>query len=80
MSLWQRLTEPRGNRGAVTRYECRDCTSDGTTGGLFRTPEKLAEHAEIARVTGSHEPGPQRRARRERDRALRQLGRGRAGR
>jgi len=67
--IWQRLNEPRESRGGFSAW---GCPGDGCS-GIFRTPEQASEHAGIARVIGSHEVAPQRRARRERDRAARQL-------
>lgn len=57
---WARLTEGWG------------CPGDGCS-GIFSSPDKAQDHARIARVIGSHEVAPQRRARRARSRAARQL-------
>lgn len=67
--LWGRLNEPRPSRGYILRW---GCPGDGCD-GLFKTSERARDHLAIAQVIGSHEPAPQRRARRERSRAAKQL-------
>jgi len=66
---WAKLNEPRPSRGYLVRW---GCPGDGCS-GIFRTPEQAEDHGSIARVIGSHEAGPQRRARRARSQAARQL-------
>jgi hypothetical protein len=63
------LNEPRPSRGYVVRWSC---PGDGCA-GLFRSREQANDHGGIAAVTGSHDAGPQYRARRARGQALRQL-------
>jgi hypothetical protein len=61
-ALWQRLTWTDGY----------GCPGDGCS-GAFRTPDRAAEHAWVAKTIGSHDVQPQRRFLRERDRQARQL-------
>jgi hypothetical protein len=65
---WAALNEPRESGG----FWAWSCPGEGCD-GFFPTPAKARDHAAIAQVTGSHETGPQRRARRARGRAARQL-------
>jgi hypothetical protein len=67
--LWEKLNKPREGRRGFTAW---GCPGDGCD-GIFRTPAQAADHGKIAWITGLHEAGPQRRARRARSQAERQL-------
>jgi hypothetical protein len=56
----------------LARADGFGCPGDGCS-GLFATLDRASEHAWVARTTGSHDVGPQRRFLRERNRQARQL-------